>query len=129
MRQAWQGPADGPDGPPGSPGEQGAHLAEYLLTARAAAGVEPHHFAFTRGARGRPTTAPVRWCASGSGRDASSAALAWVHDPQHIAATGAGVLAAVNGSGRVAAVSVRGHVIQSPAVGAGPHGIAVVRVG
>jgi hypothetical protein len=49
--------------------------------------------------------------------------------PHHVAAAGERVLVAVHDRGRVAVVSRRGRLIATVPIGAGPHGIAVVRAG
>jgi DNA-binding beta-propeller fold protein YncE len=90
------------------------------------AGDEPHHFAFGLGrlwtsdngggalVRVDPRTREV------VGRTRVGRA------PHHVTLSGDQVLAAVNGTGRVAIVSRDGRLLRTVPVGSGPHGIAVL---
>ena len=92
------------------------------------AGAEPHHFAFDRGRL---------WISDNGGgallslETASRAVRRRTQvgsAPHHVAVTGSEVLVAMNGGGRVAVVSRAGRVRSQVPVGAGPHGIAAIRL-
>jgi len=93
---------------------------------RVAAGLEPHHFAFTqrRAWASDNGTGTVVRIGLRTRRVLGRTRVG--RSPHHVAAAGAGVLVAVHGTGRVVALSPRGRRVGSVAVGAGPHGIAVV---
>ena len=93
------------------------------------AGTGPHHFAF--GLYGLWISVN----AAGSVVTVDPAARRIVRStevglaPHHIAVAGVLVLVAIHGRGRVAVVSRKGRLVDSIAVGDGPHGIAAVRLG
>jgi YVTN family beta-propeller protein len=92
------------------------------------AGSEPHHFVFGSGAlwvTDNDTGSVVRVNPRRRrviGRTRVGAA------PHHPATAGSQILVAVHGAGRVALVSSAGRLVRSVAVGAGPHGIAAIRI-
>ena len=92
------------------------------------AGGEPHHFSFGAGwlwasdnAAGEllqidPRSRRIR------GRTRVGP------QPHHVAVAGSQILVAVHGSGRLAVVSRRGHLVHRLALGAGPHGIDAIQL-
>jgi DNA-binding beta-propeller fold protein YncE len=94
--------------------------------ARVDAGTEPHHFAFTRRRAWASDNADGALVRIGLRTRRVLGRTPVGGQPHHVAPVGEGVLVAVHGSGRVVAVSARGRLTRSLAVGAGPHGIAVV---
>jgi DNA-binding beta-propeller fold protein YncE len=94
---------------------------------RLAVGSEPHHFGFGHGSlwvTDNVSGELLRIAPRARKVDDSTAVGA---EPHHVAVAGRHVLVAVHGSGQLAIVSAEGQLLRRVDVGAGPHGVAVVR--